>query len=528
MKLVILFLAMLIANPALAVTCLNDYDNSCVQEPGHSTAGDCKTLGYSTTIEENCEHTIVCPFNSSYKRCVKLKEPTCEEKGYKSYTSGINDLWCDSYSYCREGMKTLRRCESTKNCDGLGFTSTTSNIPGCAETAECTDTNGKHYRCKEFEKQVTDCEALGFTTSNKKGWCKNIKTCPTTTQSDHEDWTLCATGIPICSIGDVYYSDDSCASLKDHKALYANDKSKTPIGVVFYTEDSGKKGKIMALQQSASLIWGYFISWRALESSGMRAVKLTTDMYLNKHDTSSAYFQGKSNTKSLHSTVVYSLGDNTYTMRCSKRIADVVKDNVFQAYFYGTYSELCNCCSLSSKPTTYRSGNTCDQATYEALCEPRDDSSIKTYCDRGDIYCHSALADAAVAYNPGGVHQGDWYIPAMGEVMDMVGWEFDQIEGIDGQPITKGKIPDDKNPTRNIVNETIKALGGTQFSSTVTSSALLITDGGWAPYSRTTNQNLYGDSLMVYKTFAVEYSSALGFRPDDTSRAYSARFIMDY
>ena len=387
MKLVILFLAMLIANPALAVTCLNDYDNSCVQEPGHSTAGDCEDLGYSTTIEENCEHTIVCPFNSSYKRCVKLKEPTCEEKGYKSYTSGINDLWCDTYSYCREGMETLRRCESTKNCDGLGFTSTTSNIPGCAETAECTDTSGKHYRCKEFEKQVTDCSALGFTADDKHSWCSNIVTCPTTTQSDYQNWTLCAIASVTCHVGDIFYADGSCSTLSNL------DKARKPIGVVFEADNSGKKGKVVSLE---NLEGSGFMVFAGYQGGGAQ-------WFLGRPFQRDGSWFGPSRLDNLKSDLAFSGEDFPLTFCSTKANNSCIEEWMKMEKMTGS-------CHLDEI-----SGSTVTGKTFSDICTNYG-NSCQTACTVANTYCPlyndepSDVLKEAMDYNPGGGYT--WYVPA--------------------------------------------------------------------------------------------------------------------
>ena len=258
MKLVILFLAMLIANPALAVTCLNDYDNSCVQEPGHSTAGDCEDLGYSKTIEENCEHTIVCPFNSSYKRCVKLEalsipgkdKASCADLGFTS-TSPIAD--CKDSKTCIEDGKTYYLCgdfaQEVPTCAEKGFTLTHKKYGSCFNYSECTDKTGTHYRCDTpascgsmgfFENPVPNCDeddyetcvengktyylcnavepqeqkscsALGFTADNKSSWCNNIVTC--------DNLSLCASATGACyvheecNVGDFVLDNDMCSTL---------------------------------------------------------------------------------------------------------------------------------------------------------------------------------------------------------------------------------------------------------------------------------------------------------------------------
>ena len=187
MKLIILFLAMLIANPALAVTCLNDYDNSCVQEPGHSTAGDCTTLGYEKGGDKDCEHALYCPFDSSYARCVKLD--SCANLGF---TLDAIDKNCKKTLVCKEGGQTYRLCaDYAKNlptCADMGYViPKNTNYPGCKSYKNCPlDSNFK--RCET----ASSCTDLGFTDTIKSSWCGNIVNC--------DNLTLCADEkAPVCT-----------------------------------------------------------------------------------------------------------------------------------------------------------------------------------------------------------------------------------------------------------------------------------------------------------------------------------------
>lgn len=72
-------------------------------------------------------------------------------------------------------------CAESPKCEELGFST--------AEDKNCLP-NGYIY-CpfdKDYKKCVNfNCEALGFTTSNKTEWCKTIVKCP-----NDDTYTLCS------------------------------------------------------------------------------------------------------------------------------------------------------------------------------------------------------------------------------------------------------------------------------------------------------------------------------------------------
>ena len=300
MKLIILFLAMFIAKPALAVTCMNDYDNSCVQEDEHSTAGNCVDLGYSTTIEKDCEHTIVCPFNSSYKRCVKLKEPTCAEKGFtlthKKYGS------CFNYSECTDKTGTHYRCDTPASCGSMGFFE--KPVPNCDEDdyETCVENGKTYYLCNAVESQKS-CSALGFTADDKSSWCdaNSIKKC--------DNLSLCAkkalassTITPTCRLrnqdecfyDDYYYIVDGgqgkCAEcLTDEEGAkligvvvapqqYGGYSTPTAGLVVAFDDLYFQDGMIRYLEEDGYLSEGSFSGW---ELDQQCTSSLTDDGYNN-------------------------------------------------------------------------------------------------------------------------------------------------------------------------------------------------------------------------------------------------------
>ena len=60
---------------------------------------------------------------------------------------------------------------------------------------------------------------------------------------NNKDYTACIKA--TCEIGDVYYSDGSCGLVEDYNP---NNQSKIPVGVVYYVSDGGYHGKIVSLE----------------------------------------------------------------------------------------------------------------------------------------------------------------------------------------------------------------------------------------------------------------------------------------
>ena len=78
-----------------------------------------------------------------------------------------------------------------------------------------------------------DCEKLGFTKEDKSSWCGKIVSC----RAD-KNFTACKA---LCEIGDVYYADGTCGYVQEY------DNTKIPVGIVFYTYDEGRHGKVVSL-----------------------------------------------------------------------------------------------------------------------------------------------------------------------------------------------------------------------------------------------------------------------------------------
>lgn len=121
--------ALLLSSSALATTCLNDYSGDGQGCAKISTAaGDCSTLGYSTEDDSSCTKWLYCPFDSSYKRCLKKANDGCDEinefrvclttdtcivyEGGLVFGGGPHTPGC---YYCKRGYEYAKNMDAWKN-----------------------------------------------------------------------------------------------------------------------------------------------------------------------------------------------------------------------------------------------------------------------------------------------------------------------------------------------------------------------------------------------------------------------------
>ena len=122
-------------------------------------------------------------------------------------------------------------CQTPPDCASLGYS--TEPDPNCAQNGYILcPFNEAYKRCV-----IKDCEKLGFTEDDKTSWCKNIASC-----RGNEKYTLCVKA--TCEIGDVFYADGSCGLAEDYDP---NNKTKIPVGVVYYVTDGGYHGRVLNL-----------------------------------------------------------------------------------------------------------------------------------------------------------------------------------------------------------------------------------------------------------------------------------------
>ncbi len=129
------------------------------------------------------------------------------------------------------GTANAMDCEKVPDCEELGYS--TEDDPYCAD-------NGYMY-CpfnREYKKCVNmDCAKLGFTEDDKSSWCGKLAKC-----KGNPQMTLCQN---LCEIGDVFYDNGTCGYVDEYDP---NDKTKIPVGVVFYVTDEGRHGTVINLK----------------------------------------------------------------------------------------------------------------------------------------------------------------------------------------------------------------------------------------------------------------------------------------
>ena len=272
-------------------------------------------------------------------------------------------------------------CEKQPTCEALNYSK--DDDPQCADDGYILCPFDFSYKkCLQ-----PDCEKLGFTSSEKSGWCSEIITCP-----QDSSYTACNCLKPRCNIGDVFYADGSCGDVKD----YTSDK--IPVGVVYYTNCAGG-GKVINLKDfkriggdysfnpenpyhgTSNLVWGYS-QYDIPKLANYNSNIVANDLGL---------FDGKGNT-----------------------------DKILNAE-----QPTCN-----FEPNIY---------TYYYSCVPQVAQAAH------DFYPPEILPNNSI------VGQGKWYLPAIGELMDLYGCDRSKITSLWGKSGATGEII-------TIVNSTLKAL----------------------------------------------------------------------
>lgn len=237
----------------------SNYYASCKDD----TARACKEAGYDTSCNDGYikDSSQICPYNSSYYKC---KCNPCD--GY-TYTQAqatadgyVADGSCNSCGTTKYKRKN-NPCTGFLTCECGGQIGTSTCKSGsvtkyavcktCCEN-KCSETTCPAGYVCELETcsnkycitgcavnytnwctlPITDCGTLGYTKTADQcpdGYLK----CP------YGDTVFCP-NVPICSIGDIFYTDNSCSSAANYNS------SKTVLGIVVHTTDNGKHGQIMA------------------------------------------------------------------------------------------------------------------------------------------------------------------------------------------------------------------------------------------------------------------------------------------
>ncbi len=268
------------------------------------------------------------------------------------------------------GQAVALECVKQPSCADLGYKQ--ENDPMCADDGYLICPFDSNYKkCVNFS-----CESLGFTQSNKSTWCGKISKCPT-----DNTFTLCKA---LCEIGDVYYSDGTCGYATDY------DNTKIPVGVVFYVTDEGRHGKVVNLRDLKTDENFSFNPAQPYEGTndvpwGLRSTIFEKNVRWPTTEETTLALQKRDNG-------LYNGQENTKIILAAKAAYQSCKD--------GSYKE-----------------NTAD---YNKYC--RATAALATSL----FYPPEVSSDDAL------VGQGKWYLPALGELMDMYGYDNAGIESYNG------------------------------------------------------------------------------------------------
>ena len=200
-------------------------------------------------------------------------------------------------------------------------------------------------------------------------------------------YTLCVKA--TCEIGDVFYADGSCGLVDDY------DGSKIPVGVVFYTTDGGYHGKVINLHNLG----------RSSSSAEFDPTK--------PYDTASS----SSFPWGIKGTDIQDL----MNWDCSNYPQEAVTGNYNDAFWSQGKAYTENIAKAQNNNLQY-------------------------------------AAPAALAFYPPNVYQndskvgvGNWYLPTLGELMDLYGYDYSSLGECKSSTGAKGG-------TKNTVNVTLTAL----------------------------------------------------------------------
>ena len=318
-----------------------------------------------------------------------------------------------------------------------------AQAPSCEELGYSTQNNSNclddGYLICPFDSQYKkcvnfNCESLGFTKSEKSDWCGKLAFCP-----NDKSYTACKA---LCEIGDVYYADGTCGYAKDY------DGKKIPVGVVYYVTDDGRHGKVINLKNLT----------RVSKSSAFdptNPYKGDTNLYWGYQD---------------HDVLGLVHYNSNMVNPLKNRAPDVYDGK-------GNTNKIL----ATSAPKNCNYGKNTEE--YYQYCIPQAAQAAH------DFYPQEGLK------NDLKVGQGQWYLPALGELLDLYGYDTSKIVGF--RQDSSGAIGDIKK----IINTTLSALKAKGVD------AESLTD------------EYYWSSLEYDQQFSFEFHMSNGYRYNDWRKA---------
>ena len=280
-------------------------------------------------------------------------------------------------------------CAQAPSCEELGY-STDDNQNCLADGYLICPFDSNYKKCVNF-----NCESLGFTQSNKSGWCGKLAFCP-----NDKTYTACKA---LCEIGDVYYSDGTCGYAQDYDAS----SGKTPAGIVFYTTDGGYHGKVLSLTHvpPKQKFFGFPPN---KESSGASTSMMPMGTCVPKDIT---VFE--------NSIILNELKNGNLELYDGKGNTQAMLER----------PNFCQCNDI-----------------------PQTDPNYPYYCQATGAIAVNAYSPTESLKNSPIVGQGKWYIPAIGELLYLSPVEINEIKTFIND--ASGA----KNTTQAIIDKTVEIL----------------------------------------------------------------------
>ncbi|MBQ7304351.1 MAG: hypothetical protein IJW75_05520 [Alphaproteobacteria bacterium] len=257
-------------------------DGVCVQDTKceYADETDCESTNYHSdcTLVDGCYEPTACktPYVDSVTKC-----GTQGAKGYelvdvvsgcgrceaKECITKLTEFNCKrnngAYSKPEEtgeysGDKPCLKCACDTVTADQKCTWTNSNKGSATITNKCC--NEKYSVCTSTCEKVTVPENA-HSTATCTGCGETVATAWECDSSYTKVGDECvAQSMSICNVGDIVYTDKTCTSPDKYNA------NKTPVGIVFYVDASGTKGKIISLdyminpdsQTQNYMTFGYF------------------------------------------------------------------------------------------------------------------------------------------------------------------------------------------------------------------------------------------------------------------------------
>ena len=280
----LLFAIMLHTASAFALTCKNDYAGASGCAANATSAGDCATIGYSKTEDPDCGHYVLCPFDSTYKRCVSKKctnytLSACPENGIC-----VSCQSAETVTYALAGCKSgfavgpNNTCvTSYSSCEAAGhFSDNTNRV--CAGDTVIYITGSNPVKC------FTGCEcASGYV--DVSGVCiKTYATC------EDAGYHTIGTGATCASEASIYTSDTdasqtaTCCTVETKcPDTYVKDIAGNCVCGKGYVEIKGEDESVCVKAFASCAEASYF------DDNNFRNCTGTTNIYLNDGSQKSCY-----------------------------------------------------------------------------------------------------------------------------------------------------------------------------------------------------------------------------------------------